>query len=58
MYYHILEYGHYGEIGYQGYFNTVQEAENQAAKLKDFFPDKDFVIFTDTSKKEPEITTV
>jgi len=58
MYYHVLEYGMYGNIGYQGYYDTMEEAKNEAEKLKGFFPDCDFEVFTDTSKKEPPIVTV
>jgi hypothetical protein len=58
LYYHVLEYGSYGEIGWQGVYSTQQEAEERAKKLKEFFPKNDFQVFTDTSKKEPPITTV
>lgn len=58
MYYHILEYGDYDEIGYQGYYTTPEEAEKQRAKLEDMFPKPTFVIFPDTSKREPPIVTI
>ena len=58
MYYHILEYGNYGNIGYHGYYENLQDAEKEVKRLKDFFPNLDFQIFTDKSRKEPPITTM
>jgi hypothetical protein len=58
MYYHVLEYGDYGNIGYQGVFNTLEEAQKEADRLKDFFPEMDFKVFTSQSRKEPPITTM
>ena len=57
-YYHVLEYGNYGKIAWQGVYNTQQEAEKQAARLKNFFPKITFEVYADTSKKEPPFTTV
>ena len=58
MYYHILEYGDYGNIGYQGYYDTLEEAQKQVKKLSDYFPNQTFEIFADKSRKEPPITTM
>ena len=58
MYYHIIEYGDYGNIGYQGYYETKEEAQKQVDKLSDYFPNQTFQIFVDNSKKEPPITTM
>ena len=58
MYYHILEYGDYGNIGYQGYYDTIEEAQKQVEKLSDYFPNQTFQIFADKSRKEPPITTM
>jgi len=58
MYYHILEYGDYGNIGYQGVYDTLDGAEKEASRLKDYFPEMDFQIFPSNSMKEPEITTM
>ena len=58
MYYHIIEYGDYGNIGYQGYYETKEEAQKQVDKLSDYFPNQTFQIFLDNSKKEPPITTM
>ena len=57
-YYHILEYGDYGNIGYQGYYDTIEEAQKQVEKLSNYFPNQTFQIFADKSKKEPPITTM
>lgn len=58
MYYHILEYGNYGEIGYQTYFDTKEEAQKEVERLTNFFPNLNFQIFVDTSKKQPPIVTI
>jgi hypothetical protein len=58
LYYHILEYGNYGEIGYQGVYDSEEEAKKRIKSLSDMFPDVTFELFTDTSSKEPPITTV
>lgn len=58
LYYHILEHGSYGNIGYQGYRESKEEAEAEIKRLSDYFPDLHYEIFVDTSKKEPPITTV
>ena len=57
-YYHILEYGDYGNIGYQGYYDTIEKADARVKKLSDFFPDVHFSIFVSDTKKEPPITTI
>jgi len=57
IYYHILEYGDYDKIGYQGYYLTIEEAENEVNRLSGYFPDSSFQIWQDTSKNEPPITT-
>lgn len=58
MYYHILEYGDYGNIGYQGYYETLEDAKNEINRLSGYFPDMSFQIFTSDSKQEPPITTM
>jgi hypothetical protein len=58
LFFHILEYSNYGQIGSQGYYTTLKEAQEQCNRLADFFPKSNFEIFTSTSKKEPEIVTV
>ncbi len=58
VYYHILEYGDYGNIGHQGYYLTLEEAQKRVATLEDFFPNSHFQIETSSSKREPNTTTI
>lgn len=58
IYYHILEHGSYGQIGWQGYEETEQKAKDRVSELTEFFPDLYFEIFQDTTKNEPPITTL
>ncbi len=58
VYYHILEYGHYGQIGWQGYELTIKEAQKRANDLAEMFPKSDFIVESYNSKKEPTHTTV
>jgi hypothetical protein len=58
IYYHILEHGNYGNIGWQGYKTTEQEAKKRINDLSQMFPNSYFEMFADTSKNEPPITTV
>lgn len=57
-YYHIIEYGDYGNIGHQGYYDTEKEAQERIKELEDMFPDVSFQIFPTDSRREPPITTV
>lgn len=58
MYYHIIEYGQYDNIGYQGYYDTIEEAEKEVKRLSEFFPNQSFQIYMDNTKNEPPITTM
>jgi len=58
LYYHILEYGDYEEIGYQGYYENIDEAKNEVKKLSEYFPNQTFEIFSSTDTNEPPITTM
>lgn len=58
IYFHILEHSHYGNIGWQGYFLTFEEAKKQLEKLTDYFPNCYYTIETSNSKKEPNNTTI
>ena len=58
LYYHILEHHGYGNIGYQGYYNTLEEAQRNLEILRAFFPNLHYTIWQDTSKKEPPIVTL
>jgi hypothetical protein len=57
-YYHILEYGSYGEVGYQGYYLTLEEAKQEVAHLYDCFPNSDFQVEPSNSKREPVNVTI
>jgi hypothetical protein len=58
IYYHILEYGDYGNIGYQGYYETEEDARKEINRLSGYFPDMYYEIFTSDSMQEPPITTM
>ena len=58
IYYHILEYGDYGNIGWQGFYLSLAEANERVDKLRDYFPDCDYQIEKSDSKDEPVNTTV
>ncbi len=58
IYYHILEYGDYDNIGWQGYFLTLKDAKKEADKLSNYFPNNHFQIESSNSKKEPINTTI
>jgi hypothetical protein len=57
-YYHILEYGDYGNIGHQGYYLTLEEAKKRVATLEEYFPNCHYQIEPSNSKREPNNTTV
>lgn len=58
MYYHILEYSNYGNVGYQGYELNFIDAEKKVNDLSQMFSKSHFTIFVDCSKCEPPITTI
>ena len=35
-YYHILEYGSNGNVGWHGYKEKIEDAETECKRLKDF----------------------
>jgi hypothetical protein len=56
-YYFIIE--QFGEnIGHQGYFMTLDEAEKRMNSLMEMFPNCEFYIFPNNSAKEPNFLTV
>ena len=57
-YYHILEHGDYGDIGYQGYYETREEAMERVKRLSSLFPNSYFEVWESDSKQEPPITTM
>lgn len=58
IYYHILEYSDYGNIGWHGFKENIDDAEKECKRLKDYFPNYDFVVWVDVSKDEPVIVTI
>ena len=58
IYYHILVYSNYGNVGWKGYFSTLKEAKKEADRLSDYFQNSFFQIEISTSKKEPVNTTI
>ena len=58
IYYHVIERGNYGNIGWHDYYLTLQEAQDRVNKLYEYFPNLSFEVFASLSKKEPEIVTV
>lgn len=57
-YYHILEHGNYGDIGYQGYYETWEEANQRVKELSSYFPNSYFEVWMSGSTDEPPITTM
>lgn len=58
FYYHVIEDCGYDNIGTHGYYKSKEEAEKQAARLQDFFPNHFFYVFSSASKREPEFITL
>lgn len=58
IYYHVLEDSGYGNIGWQGYYNTAEEAQKRANELSDMFPNSSFYVEAGNSPKEPVNVTV
>jgi hypothetical protein len=57
-YYHVIEDCGNGNIGSQGYYTTLTEAEAEVSRLSDYFPRHHFYVFPSNSKKEPVIVTI
>jgi hypothetical protein len=57
-YYHVIEDCGSGDIGSQGYYTTLAEAEAEVSRLSDYFPRHHFYVFPSNSKKEPEFITL
>jgi hypothetical protein len=57
-YYHVIEDCGSGDIGSQGYYTTLTEAEAEVSRLSDYFPRHHFYVFPSNSKKEPEFITL
>jgi hypothetical protein len=56
-YYHVLEDGGYGDIGYQGVYDTEEEAKSRVHSLADMFPNSSFYFEASNSEKEPYSVT-
>jgi uncharacterized protein YcgL (UPF0745 family) len=57
IYYYVIE--QYGEnIGHQGYYMTLKEAENRADELKDMFHHAEFYVYPNDSRREPNFLTI
>lgn len=57
IYYYVIE--QYGEnIGHQGYYMTLIEAENRADELKDMFHHAEFYVYPNDSRREPNFLTI
>jgi len=57
QYYHVLEDGGNGEIGYQGVYDTKEEAQNRVNELSNMFPNMYFYIEASDSQDEPYSVT-
>jgi hypothetical protein len=57
VYYHVLEDGGYGNIGYHGYYDTQEEAQKRADNLSEMFPNLEFYVESSNSTQEPYSVT-
>lgn len=57
VYYHVLEDGGYGNIGYHGYYDTQEEAQKRADNLSEMFPNLEFYVESSNSTEEPYSVT-
>jgi hypothetical protein len=51
-YYHVIE-SFRGLVGWHGCYDTLQEAEQEAKRLSDFFPNCEFYVDVLPTSKEP-----
>lgn len=56
-YYHVLQDSGYGEIGYQGVYDTEEEAKSRVNSLTDMFPNSFFYVEASNSENEPYSVT-
>jgi len=56
-YYHVLQDSGYGEIGYQGVYDTEEEAKSRVNSLSDMFPNSFFYVEASNSENEPYSVT-
>ena len=57
-FYHVIEDCGYNNLGTHGYYKSQEEAEKEAARLQNFFPENHFYVYPSPSKKEPEFVTI
>lgn len=57
-FYHVIEEGHYNEIGSNGYFKTYDEAKAESVRLANFFTELYFWVYESDTKDEPVICTI
>lgn len=57
-YYHIIEQVDTYTIGCHGYYEDLQEAEEEKQRLQDLFENSFFYVFMSADPSEPPITTV
>lgn len=57
VYYHVIEQFSAYEIGSQGWFLTLKEAQADVNRLKELF-NSDFYVWESYSDEEPEICTL
>ncbi len=57
-YYHILEIGNYGEIGYQGYEESMRMATKRLVHLGNTFIHLHFEIYVSNTNTVPPVITV
>jgi hypothetical protein len=56
-YYYVIERN--GEnIGHQGYYMTLNEAQDRANELRDMFHRSEFYVYPNDTKREPIFLTV
>lgn len=57
-YYHVIENGGYGRIGWHGYYDSLQDAKNRVDELSEMFTRPEFYVEATNSKKEPNFITI
>lgn len=58
LFYHVLEDCGLGQIGSHGWYETLEEAQDEADRLQSYFPKSYFSVFMSDSKGEPVIVTI
>lgn len=58
IYYHVMEENNTGDLGWQGAYETENEADESVKHLENTFEDLYFWVFISNSNNEPPITTV